>query len=78
MIATEIASVEMKGAIIFLRNGMRALVRLKEQEVTSQWSAGSRIEVSLADSPVYQLRVEETGEQVFALLYNGNEQILPD
>ncbi len=72
----EIKSVEMDGALLYFRNGMHGLVRQKEQPITAEWVVGDRLKLTEAESPVFRLVSQDTGETAYILLYDNNEQIL--
>ena len=74
----EIKSVEMDGALLYFKNDRHGLVREKEQPVTAEWVVGDRLELTVAESPVFRLLSRDTGEIAHILFYDSknNEQIL--
>ena len=77
---TEIKSVDMGGGIIHFKDGRRGLVMMKEQGITQGWRKGDKLEISVAESPVFRMRSLDTEEIAHVLLYQDNEQllVLPD
>lgn len=72
----ELRHIDMEGAILHFKDGKRGLILVDEQPITGKWVEGDKVEVSLADSPVFRLRCLDTDEVAHALLYDGAEQLL--
>ena len=72
----EITSVDMGGAILHFKDGKRGLVMMKEQGITQGWMNGDKLEISVAESPVFRMRSLDTEEIAHVLLYQDNEQLL--
>ncbi len=71
-----IRSVEHDGALIHFKDSETGLVREKEQSITREWVVGDRLDVSVADPPVFRLESLDTGEVAHVLLYQDNQPII--
>jgi hypothetical protein len=71
-----IKRVDNEGALLHFVSGELGLVRQKEQSITREWVVGDRLNVSVAESPVFLMESLDTGERAHALLYENNRQIV--
>lgn len=70
-----IKSVEMDGGLIYFVDGKHGLVREKEQSIVKDWVVGDRVNVCVADPPVFRMDSVDTGDVAHILLYANNEQM---
>lgn len=67
-------NVQADGALVFFKDGKRALVREREHPVVNEWVVGDRILISVAESPVFRMECLDNSTIAHCLLYELNQQ----
>ena len=67
-------NIQADGALVFFKDGKRALVREREHPIVNEWVVGDLILVSVAESPVFRMECVDNRTIAHALLYELNEQ----
>jgi hypothetical protein len=73
---SELRNVDMNGAILHLTDGRHCLIESSQQSVTNNWLQGDKLEISVAESPVFKIHCVDSNESAHAMIYEGEEQLL--
>ena len=73
---SELRDVGMDGAILHLTDVRHCLIESSQQPVTNNWLQGDKLEISVAESPVFKIHCLDANESAHAMIYESEEPLL--